>query len=268
MKPIQHLFALCLLMALAVLPYPASALTSVYLEELTSPEIKAAVADGATTVLIPTGGTEQNGPHMVLGKHNYIVRHTAGEIAARLGDTLVAPVVAYTPEGNIDPPQGHMRFAGTVSIPEATFEATLEAIARSLKQHDFKYICFVGDSGPNQPSQAKIAEKLTEEWKKERIKVLHVGNYYAANSQQEWLIERGESLETIGTHAGIADTSELMSVYSRGVRTTQRRQHTRAEMETTGADGDATRASATTGARLLALKIDAAVKQIRAVQQP
>ena len=68
-----------------------------------------------------TGGTEQNGPYVILGKHNDIARHTAGEIARRLGHTLVAPVIAYVPEG--DPgaaPTGHMRFSGTLTVPETT----------------------------------------------------------------------------------------------------------------------------------------------------
>ena len=43
---------------------------TVFLEELTWTEVREALAAGTTTVIIPTGGTEQNGPHMVLGKHN------------------------------------------------------------------------------------------------------------------------------------------------------------------------------------------------------
>ena len=52
----------------------AQAPDTVYLEELTWTEVRDALAAGTTTVIIPTGGTEQNGPHMVLGKHNYLVR--------------------------------------------------------------------------------------------------------------------------------------------------------------------------------------------------
>ena len=84
----------------------AQAPDTVFLEELTWTEVRDAVAAGTTTIIIPTGGTEQNGPHMVLGKHNYLVRHKAGESARRLGDALVAPVMAYVPEGNVDPPSG------------------------------------------------------------------------------------------------------------------------------------------------------------------
>ena len=92
-----------------------------FLEELTWMEARDAIAGGKTTVIIPTGGTEQNGPHMALGKHNYLVKYKAGAIAKQLGNALVAPVVAYVPEGDIDPPTGHMRFTGTITTPQDVF---------------------------------------------------------------------------------------------------------------------------------------------------
>src|SRR5258708_7216627 len=90
------------LAGLVALPVPRAeggGRRSIFIEELTWTELRAAVNAGNTVALIPTGGTEQNGPHMALGKHNVIVRYTAGEIARRLGDTLVAPVMPYVPEG-------------------------------------------------------------------------------------------------------------------------------------------------------------------------
>src|SRR5437762_4540560 len=108
--------------------------TSVFLEDLTWTEVRAATGAGRTTVIVPVGGTEQNGPHMALGKHNVRVRALAGKIAQLLGDTLVAPVVAYAPEGTISPPSGHMRFPGTISIPDATFKSLLDAAGRSFRQ--------------------------------------------------------------------------------------------------------------------------------------
>src|SRR5262245_46961967 len=90
---------------------------TVFLEQLTWDEVRDSIAAGKTTVIVPTGGTEQNGPHMALGKHNVRVAANADAIARRLGNALVAPVMAYVPEGGIDPPTGHMRFAGTISLP-------------------------------------------------------------------------------------------------------------------------------------------------------
>src|SRR5712675_3179428 len=137
---------------------------TVFLERLTWDEVRDLMAAGKTTIIIPTGGTEQNGPHMAIGKHNVRVTANAEAIARRLGNALVAPVIAYVPEGDIDPPTGHMRYPGTISIPDPVFRQVLEYAARSFKQHGFRNIVFIGDSGPNQDGQNAVAAKLTAEW--------------------------------------------------------------------------------------------------------
>ena len=105
---------------------------SVYIDDLTSPEIADMIKAGFTTVIIPTGGSEQNHAHMIIGKHNKIVYYTAGEIARRLGKTLVTPVLTYVPEGNITPPEGHMNFAGTLSLREEKLYALLGTVFPDL----------------------------------------------------------------------------------------------------------------------------------------
>ena len=70
------------------------------LEALTWTELRGLVQSGKTTIILPLGGTEQNGPHMALGKHNVRVRLLSERIARVLGDALVAPVLAYVPEGS------------------------------------------------------------------------------------------------------------------------------------------------------------------------
>ncbi|HJV63543.1 MAG TPA: creatininase family protein, partial [Albitalea sp.] len=127
---------------------------------MTWTELRDAVRAGATTALVPIGGTEQSGPAMVLGKHNVRARLLAGRIAQRLGQAVVAPVIAYVPEGAINPPTAHMRFAGTLTIPDAAFEATLEYTARSLRQHGFRDIVFLGDHGGYQKNMKRVADKL------------------------------------------------------------------------------------------------------------
>ncbi len=234
-----------------------------YLEDMTWQEVRDALRNGSTTVLVPTGGTEQNGPHVILGKHNYIVKYTAGKIAETLGKTLVAPVISYVPEGFIAPADGHMRFAGTLSIAETEFESVLESAARSLKQHGFKTIAFIGDSGGNQAAQKRVAERLTRLWQNEGVRVLHVNDYYEANSQSAYLLNNGYSELQIGGHAGIRDTSELMAVFPSGIRTEFKVDHIGSDFLLTGADGDASKASLFLGNILLGLKIEAAVKQIR-----
>jgi creatinine amidohydrolase/Fe(II)-dependent formamide hydrolase-like protein len=197
---------------------PARAEDSLRIEDLTWPEIKARMDAGATTIILPTGGTEQNGPHMVLGKHNVIVGYTAGEIARRLGKTLVAPVLAYVPEGSWDPPQGHMRFPGSISLPDGVYEGVLESKVRSFAAEGFKVILFLGDSGPNQRPQAAVAKRLDAELRPEGIRVFQVGDYYAANGQEEWLRSQGFTETEIGVHAALIDTAQLMAIDPEGVR--------------------------------------------------
>jgi creatinine amidohydrolase/Fe(II)-dependent formamide hydrolase-like protein len=245
----------------AVAPLAFSAAPSVHLEDLTWPEVQGLLAGGTHVVIVPTGGIEQNGLHMILGKHNYIVREAGEAIAKKLGNALVAPVISYVPQGDIDPPSGHMKFPGTLSVSDRVFEAVLEQTARSLKRHGFRMICFVGDSGGNQEGQQRVAERLTKLWRDDGVRVVHVGDYYFANGQLEWLEARGESVKAIGTHAGIRDTSELLFVRPQGVRTDSIRQSVERSSQT-GTIGDPSRATKEYGEALLAKKVDAAVQQI------
>lgn len=238
---------------------PAAA-AEVEIARMTWIEVQAAVAAGTTTILIPTGGTEQNGRHMVLGKHNVIVAETARRIAAGLGDALVAPVLAYSPEGGITPKTGHMAHAGTISVPEDVFSGLLEAAAASFKAHGFKTIVLLGDSGPNQAPQAKLSQKLTVAWKAGGVKVINAAGYYAANGQVDMLKAEGETDASIGLHAGIRDTSELLALDPTGVRMDGYKP------DADGASGDAGRASAERGKKLLDLKVKAAVAAIKAAR--
>lgn len=235
----------------------------VYMEDMTWMEMRQALTTGFDTVLIPTGGTEQNGAHMVLGKHNFIVKYTAGKIAQQLGKTLVAPVIAYVPEGNITPPSGHMRFTGTLSVPETVFAQTLEATAASLKQHGFKVIAFLGDSGGNQAMQKQVADKLNRLWQSQGVKILQIDSYYDINQQLNYLSSQGFSALEIGQHAGIRDTSELMAIYPQGIRPPQLQDNSHADFVKLGSDGDTSKASSLLGMSLIELKIKAAVAQIQ-----
>lgn len=235
---------------------------SVYMEDLTWMEIRERMTAGTSIAIIPTGGTEQNGPHMVTGKHNAIVRYTAGEIAKKV-NALVAPVIAYVPEGRIYPPEGHMQFPGTLSVGEETFEALLTDAASSLKQHGFKLICFIGEHGGNQDGQAKVAAMLNDKWQSEGVHVLHVSQYYADNGQEQWTQTLGVKVKDPLAHAGFVDTSELMSINAPGVRSDKLGARSESDYKLTGAMGDSSRSSANFGRRLLSLKIDAATKQIQ-----
>ncbi len=241
---------------------PAQAAT-VMLEDMTWSEVRAAINGGTTTVIVPTGGTEQTGPHIVLGKHNFILRKTAPMIAERLGHTLVAPIMPYVPEGNFDPPTGHMQFTGTLSLRPETFAAFLEDTTRSLKQHGFKIICFIGEHGASQPVQAEVARKLSAEWKDEGIRVIHVSDYYDEhNGQVAWMKQQDPKEKNVEAHGGLADTSEMLIANPEGVRSKLRGNYSPSDFAKLGVDGSSVNANVDYGKKFIELKIDAAVKQI------
>ena len=139
-------------------PNPLPAPNTVWLEEMTWMDVRDAIKAGKTTVIIPTGGMEPNGPWLVTGKHNHVLHTNCDAIARKLGNALCAPIVKFVPEGNVEPPSGHMTSPGTISMREGTFRALLTDITASLRQHGFEKIIYIGDSGGNQGGQRFVAE--------------------------------------------------------------------------------------------------------------
>jgi len=209
----SRLAALCLALALTT-PAHAQPPGTILLEDLTWTELRALVRAGKTTVLLPIGGTEQNGPHMALGKHNARVKALAERIARELGNAIVAPVVAYVPEGSIEPPTGHMRFPGTITVREETFRQTLESAARSFRHHGFRDIVFLGDHGGYQKVDRAVAQRLNREWAATPARAHAIDDYYRVVEVEypQALKRRGHTDEQIGLHAGLADTSLALAI--------------------------------------------------------
>ena len=158
---------------------PIEAGDSLWSEELTWMEVRDAVKAGKTTILIGTGGVEQNGPYLAGGKHNFVLATVLPEIAKAIGNTLIAPIVKFVPEGAIEPaPRGHMSYPGTISLEPATYEALLTDICRSYKAHGFVDIILVGDSGGNQTGMQNVANALNKKWEAETARVHFLREYY------------------------------------------------------------------------------------------
>lgn len=256
---LRHSFAaLALLVSIAA---PAFAQDSVYIEELTWTEIRDAIKAGKTTVILPTGGTEQNGPHMVMGKHNFIIHYTAGEIAKKLGNALVGPVVAFVPEGNLEPPSGHMRFPGAITLPEPHYEKLLEFTARSFKANGFKDIVMIGDSGGNQKGMGAVAEMLNKEWGGTGVRIHFIPEYYSSGAFSAYLEKQGFTKEQIGSHAGITDTSQLWFVNPKMVRPEKRANM--GGFEGSGVTGDPSKATVELGKIGVQFKIDVTLDALK-----
>jgi len=171
-------------------PNPIPSPNTVWLEEMTWMDVRDAMKAGKTTIIVPTGGVEPNGPWLALGKHNYILAANCEAIARKLGNALCAPIVKLVPEGRIEPPSGHMTSPGTLSVREETFRAMLTDVVHSLRMHGFKNIILIGDSGGNQNGQRAVADSLTALWKGVPV-VAHVQEYYDYAAAAKHMATRG-----------------------------------------------------------------------------
>ena len=237
--------------------------SSVLFEQQTWKEIQAGLQAGTNTIIIPVGGTEQSGPYIAVGKHNVRVLALAEQIAQKAGKTLVAPVVAYVPEGNTNPRTSHMRFPGTITVPPDIFEKLLISAGNSFQVQGFKLVVLLGDHGGYQKSLEKVAKSLNAQWQGTGAKALYVPGYYTVIAHQyaQWLKQQGYGKD-VGMHADISDTSLQLAVAPSMVR----EQALRASGPPSTADGtyggDPRKATAALGQAGVSMQVNAAVKAI------
>jgi creatinine amidohydrolase len=243
---------------------PTKAPDTVFIDELTWEENRDAMKAGKTTFIIPIGGTEKNGYHMVLGKHNYVVTHAANLMARRLKNTLVAPTIQYVPEGDPD-----RQNQGAISLPSPGYDMLLDAAARSLRAHGATEILFIGDSGGNQAGMTNVANKLNEEWKGGTTKAYALTDYYEEGRvhYRAWMQAAfGYDDSIIGSHAGISDTSQMLFVHPAGIR--KDRIMPWGGPKDSGVSGDPTKSTAEIGKMGIEFKVNAAINQYKLLKNP
>jgi creatinine amidohydrolase len=255
---------LFLLLGLLLVALPAHGQApSVWIEDLTWPEVRDAIASGKRTAIIYAGSTEQNGPHMVLGKHNFIARALAQRIAEQLGDALVYPTLPYAIAGNAIMRTGHMRFPGTVSLPPEVFFGVVRGVAQSALTAGFKVVLLMGDHGGGQEELALAAKELDAQARPDGARVLFIGDLYAKSRAQMRDILASRGLPTTDDHAGIPDTSSLLYLQTQDAWI--RKDKIALADAKTGVQGHPQFSSAELGKIYLDLKVDLAVKQIKAL---
>lgn len=253
----QMTVKICFAVVMAMSGSAFAQTASTYIEELTWMEIRDAIAAGKTTALYYAGSTEQNGPHMATGKHNWIARHVAGRIAAELGNALVYPGLPFAPTGDIQRKTQHMAYAGSVSVSEDTFARVAREVAQSAAAAGFKCVVLMGDHGGGQRALNLVAKTLSAQWQGRGVRVIYGRDVYERANQRAMSLLKERGLP-YGDHASIIDTSELMFVEPSAVRQVQ----LTAANPQTGSAGFAQSASAELGQQFIEFKVQAAVAQI------
>ncbi len=246
-------------------PRPIEAVDSVFIEDLTWMEIRDALRAGKDTVIVSTGGVEQNGPYLVTGKHNVVLRGLTEAIARKLGNALVAPIVPFVPEGDIDPPTSHMKYPGTISVTEETYARLLTDICSSLHTHGFKHIVLVGDSGGNQTGMKQVAGELNSRWQGSGSRVYFIAEFYDYGGLTKWLEEQGIQQTPEGLHDDFAMTAMMMSIDPQSVRAKQR--IAAGKFRINGVELAPAEKSIAWGRKIIDHRADLTVKAIRAAQQ-
>ncbi|MGE4064823.1 MAG: creatininase family protein [Rhodospirillaceae bacterium] len=269
--------ALALLMGAHVAVMAAPAPTAdVEMELMTWPELKKAMAAGKTTALIYTGGTEQRGPQNVIGGHQFMGKPLVIDIARKLGNAIVFPVLPYSPTGmSKDLP-------GSINLPAETLGLVLEQLAESAIANGFKNVVFMGDSGGGQGPDgvyAQVAKKVNDKHAAAGVKVVYANEVYTkANS--DFLGQIVKEGYPPSSHGGIPDTSLMLLLDKDGTLVRKellatavgdpvlppgQKPDPNAKRINNGITGDGRKSSAELGKRLYDLKLNYAVNQIQAL---
>jgi len=241
-------------------------------EMMTWPEVKQALADGKTTALFYTGGTEQRGPQDTNGGHNLVAKAAVKAIALKLGNAIAMPVLPFTPNN------ASAQLPGTIGLTNDILAAILERISEQAIVTGFKNVVLMGDHGGGQPNVYRaVAKKLNDKYAPQGIHVYFCDEVYAKAQRDfdAWLTSNGYPSSS---HAGIPDTSEMLYLGGDAwvrkdlIKTAlgdpvpaagQNQADPKAPRVNNGITGDARRSSAELGKMAFDLKVDYAVKQIR-----
>jgi len=242
------------------------------IELLTWPEIYKAIHEqGKTTAILFNGGTEQRGPQGVTGAHNFIAHSTADEIARKLGNALVAPVIPYSIN------RANPNLPGTIGISGPVFAQINEEVTEQLIANGFKNVVLIGDHGGGQKELKEVAAKLDAKYAPQGIRVVYSDGPYTQANQEffAWLDKNGYPPSE---HAGIPDTSELLylegnqhwirkellpTALGDAPRKAGEARDPNAKRINNGIGGDARRSSFALGKRFIDLKVADGVAQIQ-----
>jgi len=204
-------------------PRPIAAADSLRIDEMTWMEVRDALQAGKNTVLVAAGGIEQNGPYVVTGKHNVVLRATTRAIAERLGNALIAPIVGFVPEGDFHPPTDHMKYPGTIGVTEDTFRRLLTDICTSLQVTGFRHIVLFGDHGLDQDGLEAVAKDLSQKWAGGKTSIHYIKEYYDEDDDvARWLATQGLKEVDEGLHDSFMMEAQMLLVDPSTIRMKER----------------------------------------------
>jgi creatinine amidohydrolase/Fe(II)-dependent formamide hydrolase-like protein len=195
-------------LAFAQTAKPIDVKTIVELELLTTSEAYDKIHNqGFTSVLLITGGTEERGPHNVLGGHTIMSRHRGVEIAKRLGNALLAPVVPMAVAATGVTPG--TKQPGGYQIPADVFKGVQLGLIESLSYSGFKDIFVMGDHGGGQKEMKEAVDEMDAKLSPSGVHVYYINDFYQKTHDDIDMYMYEHKLPIAG-HGAMMETSEML----------------------------------------------------------
>lgn len=210
-----------------------SADRGVWLEDLTWQEAKVRFDAGAVVVVPVGAASKAHGPHLPLKTDALTARALAQKLVERL-PIVAAPVVGF----GFYP--AFTAFAGSQHLTADTFRALMRELVGNLRGHGVRRIAILNTGVSTEKPLDEVSGELGE------VAVLHM-RLFGAKADALF-----DNLE--GGHADERETSVMLALEPRSVR--MDRLMPEGDFKATAATGDASRASAFKGERLIDARVE------------
>jgi len=135
----------------------------VFMEEMSWPEIRTAMENGADTVLICAASHEQHGPHLAESTDYIIGKAMCEGVAGRLGKALVAPLIR--PGLSVH----HMNHPGSLTLRPEVFKGLVEDYVDCYVRHGFANIVLLSSHGGNYAVLRTVADEMRQKYPDRKI---------------------------------------------------------------------------------------------------
>ena len=167
-----------------------------------------------SVVLLPTGATEQHGPHLVTGHDAFMVSHIARSAAERAAvdrQVVLAPTLPFGSSAH------HLQFGGTLSLSTDTYYRAVRDLVESIVSTGARRVFLLNGHGGNHELNQLVARDI--------VIVQPADSHVAIAATSYWdvarrSIEEDSRLEdlTVPGHAGQFETATMLATNPELVR--------------------------------------------------
>ena len=178
--------------------------------ELTREELRK-ILPGAV-VVVPTGATEQHGPHLATGHDTFSVTTIAQQAAEAASSTVVV-----TPALPFGSSHHHLAFGGTLSLSTDTYYRVVTDLVTSIIAGGGRRILLLNGHGGNQELNVLVARDIAMQQAPDAPVAIAAASYWQIADASLQAVAGPEGMLSPG-HAGAFETSTMLATNPQHVR--------------------------------------------------